>query len=193
MSSCAQLEGLKTEAQKKKTEFTALENPDAGQLGSYQAVVTNFETAISNCMNNGPLKEIGTLQQELLSLQGDIKTAQTELDIARTRLEAVLGGAKKVSDYQGVSARLGFFKPLRESSVAVLIALGIFLIFLAIYVLSFLSKGGDVAANVSMSGLNSGAGFFAGFDKKSFLYGVGVVGIVVGTLAYFGVYGKRLN
>lgn len=192
MSSCAQLEGLKTEAQKKKTEFAVLEKPSDAQLGTYQAVVTNFENAISNCMDSGPLKEIGTLQQELLTLQGHIKTAKNELDIARTRHEAVMGGAKKVSDYQGVSARLGFFKPLRESSVAVLIALGIFLIFLAIYVLSFLSKGGDVAANVV--GFNSGAaGFFAGFDKKSFLYGVGVVGVVVGTLAYFGVYGKRLN
>jgi hypothetical protein len=190
MSSCGQLEGLKIEADRKK----AIANPSAGQLGDYQTVVRNFESAISNCMNSGPLKDIGTIQQEIIELQAEIKESKTELDIARTRHEAVMGGEKKVSDYQGISAMLGFFKPLRESSVAVLIALGIFLIFLAIYVLGFLSKGGDVAANVSMSGLNSGAaGLFAGFDKLSFLYGVGVVGVVVGTLAYFGVYGKRLN
>jgi len=189
MGDCAQLESLKNEANNKK----AIQSPNDSDLGSYEFVVRNFETAISNCMDSGPLKQIGTLQQEIIGLQGELKTAQTELDIARTRHEAVMGGAKKVSDYQGVSARLGFFKPLRESSVAVLIALGIFLIFLAIYVLSFLSKGGNVAANVSMSGLNSGADFFADFDKKSFLYGVGVVGVVVGTLAYFGVYGKGLN
>jgi hypothetical protein len=191
MSSCAQLEGLKNEVQTKKNNLSSTSTYPEFQ--SYQAAVTNFESAISNCMDNGPLNQIGTLQQEIIELQKHNKTAQTELDIARTRHEAVMGGEKKVSDYQGVSAMLGFFKPLRESSVAVLIALGIFLIFLAIYVLSFLSKGGDVAANVSMSGLNSGAGLFAGFDKRSFLYGVGVVAVVVGTLAYFGLYGKGLN
>ncbi len=188
MSSCAQLDGLKREAAVKKN----IANPDAGQLGDYQTVVTNFESAISNCMNSGPLKEIGGLQQDILDLQKEIKTAEMELDIARTRHEAVIGGVKKVSDYQGVSAQLGFFKPLRESSVAVLIALGNFLIFLGVYIHGFLSKGEIGAVNVS--GFNSGvAGLFAGFDKRSFLYGVGVVAVVVGTLAYFGVYGKRLN
>jgi hypothetical protein len=39
----------------------------------------------------------------------------------------------------------------------------------------------------------AGAGFFADFDKRSFLYGVGMVGIVVGALSYFGVYGKSLQ
>ena len=192
MSSCAQLEDKKTDAIREKP-ITNDDKGDFNKVISYQEAVAAFESAITSCKDDGPLKEIGTLQQDIIGLQGELKTVQTELDIARTRHEAVMGGEKKVSDYQGVSAMLGFFKPLRESSVAVLIALGIFLIFLAIYVLSFLTKGGDVAANVTMSGLNSGAGFFAGFDKKSFLYGVGVVGVVVGTLAYFGVYGKGLN
>jgi hypothetical protein len=189
MGDCAQLDGLKTAAASAggKVNVNVKNSVD-----SYQTAVTNLQNKINSCMNNGPLKEIGGLQQDILTLQGDIKAEKTELDIARARHDAIMGGEKKVSDYQGVSAMLGFFKPLRESSVAVLIALGIFLVFLSIYVLSFMSKSGGAAVAAYNSGLGLGS-TFAGFDKRSFLYGVGVVGVIVGTLAYFGLYGKRLN
>ncbi len=140
-------------------------------------------------MDNGPLQEIGTLQQDILAKQSKLKEKKEELDIARTRHEALMSGEKKVSDYQGVSGQLGFYKPLRETSVPVLISIGLFLIFAAVYAFSILTRGPQ-ALNTSAA---AGVGFFADFDKRSFLYGVGVVGIVVGTLAYFGVYGKRLQ
>ncbi len=190
MGDCAQLDGLKTAV---VSAGSRVNENDASTLNSYQAAVTNLQNKINDCMNNGPLREIGILQQEIIGLQAEIKTEKTELDIARARHEAVMGGEKKVSDYQGVSAQLGFFKPLRETSVAVLIGLGIFLIFLSIYVLGVMAKGGPVSGALNAGFGAAGAGFFAGFDKRSFLYGVGVVGVVVGTLAYFGLYGKRLN
>ena len=185
MSGCTQLNGLKNDATAKK----------GGQLNAYQNAVTNFETAINNCMNSGPLIEIGVLQRDILEKQRSIKEERNELDIARTRHEAIMGGEKKVSDYQGVSARLGFFKPIRETSVAVLIGLGIFLIFLALYVVGIMGRGGVPASSAFNSGTGAGVlgGLLVGFDKRAFLYGVGVVAVVVGTLAYFGLYGKRLN
>ena len=170
-------------------KMSATENDNS----AYQSTVNTFESAINNCMNSGPLKEIGEKQQRILNIQGGIKTAKNDLDIARTRHEAVLGAEKKVSDYQGVSAQLGGFKPIREGSVAVLIGLGIFLIFLALYVVGMMQGGGAAAAATSaFNTYGMGAGLFAGFNKRSFLYGVGAVAVVVGTLAYFGVYGKRL-
>jgi hypothetical protein len=182
MSSCTFTNELSA-ATSAKTSATAED------YTTYQNAVNALETAIGNCMNNGPLQQIGTLQQDILAKQSKLKEKKEELDIARTRHEALMSGEKKVSDYQGVSGQLGFYKPLRETSVPVLISVGLFLIFGAVYAFSILTRGPQ-ALN---SGAALGAGFFADFDKRSFLYGVGVVGIVVGALAYFGVYGKRLQ
>ncbi len=183
MSGCANLNDLKNSA------IMAQNNARSDNFGEYQNTVTALQTAMNNCMNNGTLKQIGTLQQDILTKQKTLKDKSEELDIARTRHEALMSGEKKVSDYQGVSGRLGFYKPLRESSVPVLISVGLFLIFAAVYAFSIMTRGPQALNSSAVAGV----GFFADFDKRSFLYGVGVVAIVVGTLSYFGVYGKSLQ
>lgn len=186
MSGCADLNTLKNSA---ASAMPTGQTPSDVQLTAYQSAVSALQTAMNNCTTNGPLKLIGTLQQDILTKQKTLKDKNEELDIARTRHEALMSGEKKVSDYQGVSGRLGFYKPIRESSVPVLISVGLFLIFAAVYAFSIMTRGPQALNSSAVAG----AGFFADFDKRSFLYGVGVVGIVVGALSYFGVYGKSLQ
>ena len=183
MSGCNDLNNLKN------TAATEQRNASDLQLTAYQTAVNNLQAAMTNCTTNGSLIQIGTLQQDILRKQKKLKDESEHLDIARTRHEALMSGEKKVSDYQGVSGRLGFYKPLRESSVPVLISVGLFLIFAAVYAFSIMTRGPQALNSSAVAG----AGFFADFDKRSFLYGVGVVGIVVGALSYFGVYGKSLQ
>jgi hypothetical protein len=183
MSGCNTLENLKNTAV--STKGTATND----NYSDYQTAVNTLQEAVNNCMDTGVVQQVGAAGQGILADQKTLKQLKEDLDIARTRHEALMSGEKKVSDYQGVSGRLGFYKPLRESSVPVLISVGLFLIFAAVYAFSIMTRGPQ-ALNTSAV---AGAGFFADFDKQSFLYGVGVVGIVVGTLAYFGVYGKRLQ
>ena len=182
MSGCNGLENLKNLA------ASAQGNASDTNFSSYQAAVNNLQNAINICMDTGVVQQVGDAAQGILADQKTLKELKEDLDIARTRHEALMSGEKKVSDYQGVSGKLGFYKPLRESSVPVLISVGLFVIFAAVYAFSILTRGPQAVAGVS-----GGLGFFADFDKRSFIYGVGVVGIVVGALSYFGVYGKRIQ
>jgi hypothetical protein len=189
MSECnVLLETKKNDAVSKK-QSASVASPTPQQLNDYQTAVNNLQDAVNACMDTGSLQTVGQQQLNNLAAQKTLKELKEDLDIARTRHEALMSGEKKVSDYQGVSGRLGFYKPLRESSVPVLISVGLFLIFAAVYAFSIMTRGPQ-ALNSSAA---AGAGFLADFDKRSFLYGVGVVGIVVGALAYFGVYGKGIN
>ena len=121
------------------------------------------------------------LQKHVAEKEQDVETAKARHDIIDTR-------DKKVSDYQGVSARLGFLKPIHETSVSILIGLGIFLIIASIYVgYTMFSPSG--MANVSLAN-TSYSGFLGNFDKKAFLLGVGSVVVVVVVLSWAGLYGR---
>jgi hypothetical protein len=180
MSSCTVLDASRNSVRQTYTSKSSLTKE---QENAYQTAVNNLQTAVDGCMNNGPLKEIAGLQQDILRIQQQITNKEKELDIAHTRHSSVMDAEKKVSDYQGVSAILGIYHPIRKTSVPILIVLGIFLVIFSIYVLSFMSSG-----DVSVS-----SGFFPDFDRRSFLYGVGMVALIVGVLAYFGVYGRRVQ
>lgn len=186
MSGCNALENLKNLA---ASAVPTAQTPSANDLTAYQTAVNNLQEAVNKCMDTGVVQQVGAVGQGILADQKTLKQLKEDLDIARTRHEALMSGEKKVSDYQGVSGRLGFYKPLRESSVPVLISVGLFLIFAAVYAFSIMTRGPQALNSTAIAG----AGFFADFDKRSFLYGVGVVGIVVGALSYFGVYGKSLQ
>ena len=123
------------------------------------------------------------LQKHVSEKEGDVETAKARHDTIDTR-------NKKVSDYQGVSARLGFLKPIHETSVSILIGLGIFLIIASIYVgYSIFSPSG--LANISPVN-TSYSGFLGNFDKKAFLLGVGFVVVVVVVLSWAGLYGRSM-
>ena len=135
------------------------------------------------------LTSIGELQEEIPKLKKKIAEKQQDVETAESRHNSIVKSEKIVSDYQGISARLGIMRPIHETSVSILIGLGIFLSLVSVYFgYSMLSPASIM--NVGVSGSASAAGFIANFDKKAFLMGVGFVAFLVGILSYLGLYGR---
>jgi hypothetical protein len=156
-------------------------------LIQYQQKINDLENHIkTNCVSKNNLSDvISQKQREINRLTNEIKDKEQDLDVAKSRYEAIMDSEKKVSHYQGLSAKFGFTKPFKRTSVSILIALGIFLSLMSFYMASVLFTGPDAANVYTTLNMNSGT-----FDKKAFLYGVGAVAIIVGILSFIGVYGK---
>ena len=158
-----------------------------GKLKSIDGAVKELETYIKQCRSDRSItSQIGELQQEIMDLQKHVAEKEQDVETAKARHDIIDTRDKKVSDYQGVSARLGFLKPIHETSVSILIGIGIFLIIASIYVgyTMFSPAGLNSAINTSHNG------FLGNFDKKAFLLGVGSVVVVVVVLSWAGLYGR---
>lgn len=160
-----------------------------GKLKSIDGAVKELETYIKQCRSDRSItSQIGELQQDIMDLQKHVAEKEQDVETAKARHDIIDTRDKKVSDYQGVSARLGFLKPIHETSVSILIGLGIFLIIASIYVgYTMFSPSG--LANVGLAN-TSYSGFLGNFDKKAFLLGVGSVVVVVVVLSWAGLYGR---
>jgi hypothetical protein len=158
-----------------------------GELKGIENSVKELENYMKECKSDRSITtEIGVLQQDIMELQKHVAEKEQDVETAKARHDTIDGSLKKVSDYQGISARLGFLKPIHETSVSILIGLGIFLIIASIYVgyTMFGPAGSGLASNTSYSG------FLVNFDKKAFLFGVGAVVVVVAVLSWLGLYGR---
>jgi hypothetical protein len=80
----------------------------------------------------GSLQSVGTLQQDILRLKDDLKMATADAEVAADRESQIQQDPVVVSNYEGISAKVGFVKPLNHISVAILIGSGIFLIIVSI-------------------------------------------------------------
>jgi hypothetical protein len=157
-----------------------------GELKGIENSVKELENYMKECKSDRSITtEIGVLQQDIIELQKHIAEKEQDVETAKARHDTIDGSLKKASDYQGVSARLGFLKPIHETSVSILIGLGIFLIIASIYIgYTMFGAAGAGPTNTSYSG------FLVNFDKKAFLYGVGAVVVVVAVLSWLGLYGR---
>jgi hypothetical protein len=160
-----------------------------GELKGIENSVKELEQYMKECKSDRSITtEIGVLQQDIIELQKHVAEKEQDVETAKARHDTIDGSLKKVSDYQGVSARLGFLKPIHETSVSILIGLGIFLIIASIYVgYTIFGPAGAVAGPLTNT---SYSGFLVNFDKKAFLLGVGAVVVVVAVLSWLGLYGR---
>jgi len=157
-----------------------------GELKGIENSVKELENYMKECKSDRSITtEIGVLQQDIIELQKHVAEKEQDVETAKARHDTIDGSLKKTSDYQGVSARLGFLKPIHETSVSILIGLGIFLIIASIYIgYTMFGPAGSGPTNTSYSG------FLVNFDKKAFLFGVGAVVVVVAVLSWLGLYGR---
>lgn len=78
------------------------------------------------------LASVGQLQQDLLQLKDDLKMATADAEVAVDRESHIQQDPVVVSNYEGISAKVGLAKPLNHISVAVLIGSGLFLIIVSV-------------------------------------------------------------
>lgn len=170
-------------------------NVDDGLYARYKAAFDSASAEIAklenyvknNCATTATstLSTIGEFQKDIADLKTKTAEKQQDVETAESRHNSIVKSEKSVSDYQGISARLGIMRPIHETSVSLLIGIGIFLTLASVYL------GYSILSPVSVMNTSTGAsGFFANFDKKAFLLGVASVAFLVGILSYLGIYGR---
>jgi hypothetical protein len=155
-------------------------------LNQYQSKIQLLEALVKdNCfLNTTTNTDIMKAQEDNEALRKEIEEKEHDIEVAKSRHESVIESQKTPSYYQGLSARLGFTKPFKRSSVSILIALGIMLTIVGFYMGKMLFTGEESIYMNSMV-MDSGT-----FDKKAFLAGVALVAIIVAILSFLGFYGK---
>jgi hypothetical protein len=155
------------------------------KLNQYQSYIQQLEGLIKdNCFLSNPSTDISTIEDTIAKLVEQIEEKEHDIDVAKSRREAIIESKKTASYYQGFSAKLGFTKPIKKTSVPILIALGILLTIMALYMGKVLFFSESPITTTMDSGV---------FDKKAFLAGVGLVAIIVAILSFLGVYGRSPN
>jgi len=78
------------------------------------------------------LASVGQLQQDIQNLKSELKTTQADVEVAEDRQTQMQQDPVEVSNYEGVSAKIGVVKPLYRISVPFLIGTGLFLIIVSV-------------------------------------------------------------
>lgn len=137
------------------------------------------------------LRTVGELKQSIGKLEQELINAKQDAETSRARQETVDKPAEHVTWYQGFSAKIGFTRPLRLTSIPFLIGFGILFLFLTGLILKdFFAPSAGNYTNV----VDSGSVFAVFSDARfySVLAGVAFVSVLLGVLAATGKLGKRI-
>jgi hypothetical protein len=142
------------------------------------------------------LREVGSIQQKIIQSKKELEEAASDADTSLTRQYAIERPREELSWYQGFSGKIGFTKPLRHTSVAFMIGLGLLLLFLSALMLKefFSVSQGPIP---SMQGATGGFGdIFSVFTDARFisiLMGMAIALVVILVLTIRGYLGKNLR
>ena len=139
------------------------------------------------------LREVGTLQQNILKSKKELEDVTTDVDTSLTRQYAIETPRQGISWYQGFSSKLGFVKPLHHTSVAFMIGLGVLLLFLSTLMLKEFFSASDGAIPQGESGFGDIFSVFTDTRFISALMGVSIALVIVIVLTIKGYLGKNLR
>jgi len=142
------------------------------------------------------LQEVGTLQQSILKSKKELESLTQDVDTSLSRQYSIEHPRQELSWHQGFSAKMGFTKPLYQTSVACMIGLGILLLFLSTLMLRDFfstSQGAIPAPSGSIDGMGSVFSVFTDSRFLSLLTGVSLSLIVIVVLSVKGYFGKNLR
>jgi hypothetical protein len=121
-----------------------------GQLIAYQTLNHHLNTTLAIYRTNDMdtlLQDLGDKQTSLSDLKKSLETINQEYDIAKSRQDSVKNADKEQSFFQGFSAMVGFTKPIKKLSVALLMGIGFFItIMCGIILRDHFSSSLDVAS-----------------------------------------------
>jgi len=137
------------------------------------------------------LKSVGSIQQSIVKLEKELEDTDQDVDTSLTRQSTVEHPRQELSWYQGFGGKLGFRKPLHQTSIAFMIGVGLLLFFFSTLMLREFFIPADGVAPPSTDG-----GIFAVFTDSRFIStiaGVLIVMVVLVVLTYKGYVGKNLR
>jgi hypothetical protein len=159
-----------------------------------QCLTKHIKNIVTNDDVNNKLAKIGSLNTSITNLQKEIETSKHDLEVSRTRQKNIQESEKETTLYQGFSGKIGFIRPLKKTSVPVLIALGIVMIlFTALLLKEFFAPTAGFAESLAYYN-TSGVGSL--FTQQRFMTaaaGFITTVIIVGVLAYKGYLGTSIH
>jgi archaellum component FlaC len=167
------------------------------QIKSYIQLNGSISKKLNDLTKSGDiqtqLREVGTLQQNILKSKKELEDATNDVDTSLTRQYAIETPRQEISWYQGFGSKLGFVKPLYHTSAAFMIGLGVLLLFLSTLMLRefFSTSSGTIPQGESGFG-----DIFSVFTDTRFisaLMGVSIALVVVIVLTIKGYLGKNLR
>lgn len=148
----------------------------------------NTATDVSLQVN---LQRLGAKQQELSTAKRNLQLSESDLEVAKSRQQNVSTASTNQSYFQGFSGTIGFTRPLKKSSIPLLLGLGFFIFFATALILKdFFTTSAEVASQyVSLSEIVSYIS-----SKNSRVVLIGVIGTfiayAIGLYVYFYVWNK---
>jgi hypothetical protein len=145
----------------------------------------------SNGDINGSLKNMGSVRNDIVNLEKELKQVKQDADTSRARESSIENPRQKISWYQGFAARVGFTKPLHQVSIPILIGFGVLLLFMSGLLLRefFMPSVNTYSQPYESEGLFS---LFKDSRFYSVVGGVVLVLIVISILTYSGHLGKNI-
>jgi hypothetical protein len=183
------------------------------QTPSYLGATSNWskiQTLLSNCQqltkdmsqslatyngaNSSETNNVNTIdfiKTDIETAEKRLKESQIDLDISTSRQDSITTSTRDQSYVQGLSGKLGFLKPIKPTSVALLIGIGFFILFVTGLILKdFFMLSADIAAEYF--NLSEIASYLSASTSRSII--LGIVGTfmlyAIGLYVYFYVYLK---
>jgi hypothetical protein len=169
------------------------------KIQSFQSAYVQLNSALIKTIRSmsgssdveNKLKNVGTIQQSIIKLEKEVEDAAQDADTSLTRQSVVERPREELSWYQGFGGKLGFTKPLHQTSVAFMIGFGLLLFFLSTLILREFFIPANGIAPPSTDG-----GIFSVFTDSRFIStvaGVLLVMTVLLVLTFKGYVGKNLR
>jgi hypothetical protein len=134
---------------------------------------------------------INRLETDIIDKKKELKQSEQDLDIALSRQRSIETAPIDQSYLQGFSGRIGFTRPLKPTSVALLMGLGFFIFFVSCLILKdYFTTSADIAAQ--FFNLNELTDYLSSKTSKSVMIGVIASFVVYAAILYiyFYIYNK---
>ena len=165
-------------------------------IKSYQNLTSAMTSALASynglsTSESSSIRTIAGLESSITELKRDLQLSEQDLDIAKSRQESVQNAPIKQSYIQGIAGKIGFTRPLKPTSVALLMGLGFFIFFVTcLIVKDYFTTSADIAAQ--FFSLNEIIEYLSSSTSRSVMIGVVATFILYAAslYVYFYIYNK---
>jgi hypothetical protein len=157
-------------------------------LSQYQDLTSSMASSLKNYVNPDSSttisSQITTKTARLNSLQNELTKLKKDLDVANSRQDSLSTANTSQSYVQGFSGMVGFTRPIKPVTVALLIGLGFFVFFVCGLILKdFFTTSAEVASQYF--DMNELLSYTTSTSFRAVLTGIIVTFLVYAILLYF--------
>jgi len=171
--------------------FKSIQTMEKSYIDLNSQLTRSIYTMAGSSDVENKLRNVGSIQQSIVKLEKELEDTDQDVDTSLTRQSTVEHPREELSWYQGFGGKLGFIRPLHQTSIAFMIGFGLLLFFLSTLMLREFFIPAEGFAPPSTDG-----GIFAVFTDSRFIStiaGVLMVMVVLLVLTFKGYVGKNLR